>query len=483
MITAVPLSAVAQAPPQGVVAQAHRLRETGEFAAAAELLRRQLALEPESGEVARLLAQTLYWLKDIEGAQAVYARALDRHPEDFTLRLQYARMLAETGARNRARTILMPLLAIPAARAEAETLLGVLAYWGGDLSEARHRFDAALQANPDQAEAAGHLRDIRVVTAPWIRASSSVWHDNQPLDRLALGLEAGWFATPLTEVTARVQPARYRADDATRSVEAAELAMTHVAAKARLEAAIAAGAIRRSYGDSSWDWTGRASLGLRFPHHLTVRAQIERTPYFSTTSSLQTPVMVRSASGTVRRGGDLRGWLGELAYERDRYPDGNIVQTTYGWLLAPLVRRDDIGVQTGYGFSTSNADAIRFSPDGRYVPYYTPRNLERHSLLVGVTLGNGRPATVRVDASYGVRATDDAPAFVIVNGQSVPETYRRTSSPWNVRASISLKLREGLMLEPKAEAGRTVFYSWATASLQLTYRLRTSVARQAGRRE
>jgi tetratricopeptide (TPR) repeat protein len=479
----VPLSAVAQEPPQGVVAQANHLRGTGEFAAAAEILRRQLALEPDNGEVARLLAQTLYWMKDLQGAHAVYADALTRHPEDFALRLQYARMLAEIGSGDRARTLLMPLLDIADARAEAETLLGLLAYWHGDLSEARRRFDAALQANPEQPEAEGHLRDIRGITAPWIRVSSSIWHDNQPLDRLALGLEAGWFATPLTEVTARMQPARYRADDGTRSAEAAELAMTHVAAKAHLEAAMAAGAIRRSYDDSPWDWTGRASLSIRLPQNLTVRAQIERTPYFSTASSLQTPVMVRTSSGVVQRGGDLRGWLGQLAYERHRYPDGNTVQTAYGWLLAPLVRRDGIGIQIGYGFASSDADVSRFSPDGRYVPYYTPRNLERHSLLLGVTLGGGRPATVRVDASYGVRATDDAPAFVIVNGQSVPDTYRRTSSPWNVRTSIAFKLREGLTLEPKADFGRTVFYSWATASLQITYRLRAGVARPGGRRE
>jgi hypothetical protein len=51
----------------------------------------------DRGEPARLLAQTLYWLKDIVGARAVYETALRRHPEDSTLRLQYGRMLAETG--------------------------------------------------------------------------------------------------------------------------------------------------------------------------------------------------------------------------------------------------------------------------------------------------------------------------------------------------------------------------------------------------
>jgi len=83
-----PVAAAPQAQTQDPIAQAQGLRDSGNFSAAADLLRVQLAQNPDNGEVARLLAQTLYWLKDLSGARAAYETALLRHPEDTTLRLQ-----------------------------------------------------------------------------------------------------------------------------------------------------------------------------------------------------------------------------------------------------------------------------------------------------------------------------------------------------------------------------------------------------------
>ncbi len=453
LMWAAPAIAMPQAGSQDVVAQAQRLRDAGQFAAAAELLQRQLALDPGNGDLARLLAQTLYWLKDIDGARRTYDAALVRHPDDFTLRLQYARMLADTGAHAHARRLLTPLLANPATRADAESLLGLLAYWGGDLREAQRRFTTAVHLDPGQAEAAGHLRDIGIVTAPWVSASAGVWHDDQPLDRFTPGLEAGWFATPLTTLVARAQPVRYRADGRSTAGDGFDLSVSHVAAAARIETALTAGAIRRSFGDETWDWTGRASIGLRLPRQVTIRAQAERTPYFATTASLRTPIMVETVAAIVDWGDDVRGWLGEAALQRHAYPDGNTARTAYGWVLAPLVRRDDVSLQGGYGVSFSDATESRLTPAGRYDPYYTPDNLERHSLLAAVSLGGGRPATLRLDASVVVHASDDA-------------------SPWRVRASLPVAIGARVTIEPRAEAGHTVFYSWRAASLHLTYRAR-----------
>ena len=485
----------AQADTQDRISQAERLRDAGNFTAAGDLLRVQVAQNPNDGEAARLLAQTLYWLKDIPGARAAYETALARHPEDTTLRLQYARMLAETGEHARARELLTPLLGIPATRAEAETLMGMLAYWEGDLSGARKRFRDALQANPNQEEARRQLREILSSTAPWVRLSSSGWSDNQPVDWVAAGIEAGWFATPLTQFTARVQPTQYWANALTQTVGLAEIAVANYAPVAHLETELAAGAVRRSQGIDAWDWTGRAALGFRLPKHVTLRTRFERTPYFQTISSLTTPVMVNTVTALLHFG-DVRGWLGEAAYQRQMYPDNNAVQIAYGWLLAPLVRRSAVEVQAGYAFADSNADSIRFvlaqpvqpflpsdprfDLAGVYSPYFTPIHQVVHSALASFTLGPAGKTNFRVDGSYGFHATDDAPFFAVSGGQTALSTYPRTFTPWNVRASLNVKLREGLTLEPNAEMGRTVFYSWVTAGLRLTYHFPGASAPPAG---
>jgi cytochrome c-type biogenesis protein CcmH/NrfG len=136
-----------QAPTPDPLTQAQRLRDAGDFAAAAELLRAQLTREPDNGDVARLLAQALYWLQDLSGARAVYETALARHPEDTTLRLQYGRMLAETGERARARELVTPLQRIRITEVEANALLGTIAYWEGDLTAAQRLFEAVRGAS------------------------------------------------------------------------------------------------------------------------------------------------------------------------------------------------------------------------------------------------------------------------------------------------------------------------------------------------
>src|SRR5206468_13015876 len=116
-----------------------RDRDEGRFAGAAALLRRFLANHPDHGDAARLLSETLYWMKDAAGARAVAEDALRRHPTDFTLRVQYGRMLVELGDADRARDVLAPAVDSPVG-GRALGLLGTIAYWDGDLAAAERLF-------------------------------------------------------------------------------------------------------------------------------------------------------------------------------------------------------------------------------------------------------------------------------------------------------------------------------------------------------
>ncbi|HEX7796359.1 MAG TPA: tetratricopeptide repeat protein [Vicinamibacterales bacterium] len=487
-----PTSAMSQVLTLDTVADAQRLRDTGHFVAAAQVLRVLVAAHPDDGEAIRLLAQTLYWLKDVSGARETYEMAIARHPQDTTARMQYARMLAETKDAARARTLLKPLVEVTAVRADAETLMGLIAYWDGDYAGARRLFLSALQSNPDQDEARRSLQEIRAISAPWVRVLSGGWHDNQPLDNLAFGVEASWSARPLTSLTARLESTQYQLADLTRTINVAEFALKHYAAPARLELEITLGTIRRAQGADLSEWTGRASAGVRLRPYLTLRGRAERTPYLHTTTSIDTPVMVQTLTGLLQL--NQRGWAGEAAYQREQYPDDNATRTAYGWILAPLSpQQHAAAVQAGYAFSYSDADATRFalaSPTqpflpsdprfslvGHYMPYYTPNQLVTHAVIGAIRLGPARGTTVHFDGSYALRATDNAPYFFVLNGQVAPGTYPRTLTPWRGRAAIDITVHNGLTLTPTGEIARTVFYSSATAGLQLTYRFNAAPPR------
>ncbi|MDQ3521289.1 MAG: tetratricopeptide repeat protein, partial [Gemmatimonadota bacterium] len=151
------------------VAEAARLRDARDFRAAIVALRKHLEEHPYDGDAIRMYAQTLYWSGEVKEAEAVYEAALVRNSEDRRLRLDFARMLMETRRVARARVLLTPLRADPHAAAEAESLLGSIAYWQGDLTAASRHFERALRLSAENGEAARQLGEIRTLAAPWLR--------------------------------------------------------------------------------------------------------------------------------------------------------------------------------------------------------------------------------------------------------------------------------------------------------------------------
>lgn len=482
------------------VEEAIRLRDAGQFDAVIALLEPYVQRTPEDREAPRILAQVLFWVRRWDASRRVYDAALQRHPEDAVLRLEYGRMLAETGEGRRARDVVQPLVRDATMRPYAEALLGTVAYWEGDLTTARRLLRSALQGDPAQEEARRQLGEIAAVGAPWISAAGDVRTDDQPLDRRDVHLAGGVALTPLLHLTARAGVGRIEsADSLSLDVQAAEMAIAHYAPAVRLESEAAVGALQRADGVAS-EWTGRVRVGLRLPAHVTIRASAQREPYLYTAASVRAPVVATTATALVAVNSP-RGWLGEMAVQRAAFPDGNAVRTSYAWLLAPLVQASGTRLQVGYGATRQDAEENRFvlaDPDqpflpgdprfslaGVYAPYFTPANLSIHSLLAALESRAGR-ATLRASGSYGVRATDEEPVLYppAVSPPGNPRAVERgfvprSFSPWTVRGGIDFTPSADFTLGLAGESWRTVFYGASTLRLTLTYRFASAAARRA----
>lgn len=468
-----------------ISATAEALRGERKFEQAAELLKKHLETYPDDGDAARLLAQTLYWLHDERGAVLEYERAIVRHPADTQLRLDYARMLTETGDADRARMLLTPLLGESGAvGADALTMLGTLEYWEGDLRSAEARFREALAARPNHRDALQQLREIRAATAPWLRISPGVWHDDQPQTRQDTLVEGGWYVTPLTAVRARLQPSRYSSDALATTIWTAETEVEHFAPKFRLETMVRGGVIRRELGtEGTVDWTSAAAVGVRPRRHVTIRLRSNRSPYLATPASLVTSVMTKALSGELHV--NHQGWLAETAFGRQYFPDDNAIRTAYVWVLAPLLRNAPVELQAGYAFAADHADETRFGPPasssptvpgqvsqpaGAYSPYYTPAHVVKHSVIGGLTAKPAARAVVRLGWSYAVRATEDAPfLFDSAEGTQVA-FFKRDFSSWDARGSIDFQGTDRTGVRVAAQLGRGAFYRWASVDIAVTHK-------------
>lgn len=505
-------AARAQTSADTVVATAVHRRDAGDFAGAATLLRAYVLSHPGDLTAERLLAETQYWAKDIHGARETYEAALRRHPADVRLRLQYGRMLSETNDGSRARDVVTPVLSVNSSRGAAESLLGQVAYWEGDLTGARRLLIAALHDDSSQFEARTQLRELAVTTAPWTSFNPYAQHDDQPLDQIGAVAEAGWFATPLTRLSGRVVPALFRSGDSISvAVLRTELALSTYLPAARLELEAAAGAVQRggdgrvratnssSTRSGTVDWTGHAGVGLRLPGHVTFRLRGKRDSYFYTVASLLTPVMTSTGTALLALNAPS-GWLGEIAAQRVWYPDSNAVSTAYGWILVPVVQHAGGQFQIGVAASAQNADQSRFtlampvqkyipgdprySTAGYYSPYFTPSDEVTQSVLAAATLHPNAAVTVRMNGSYGVHATRTAPMWQVIDsagGAIISRaSVRQTFSPSSARAALEYTPTQSLVLALTGESFRTAFYTASSVGIQVTYRFTGVALRNVG---
>ena len=379
------------------VIEAGRLRDSGKFVEAVDLLRKHRVEYPNDGDAIRMMAETLYWLKDFVAAKALYDSAVVLHPDDVELRRQYDRFTAETTG-----------TAITADNAEGAEKTGI----------------AGIEGKAGQA---GNTTEEKFPSS-WISLRLGGLHDDQPLNRGGGGVEGGYYLAPSISAKASGGSDFYREMSKTDvSGLDADLVTIHgsigvagYSLSTRTDFSIEGGFIQRNK-PSGMDWTGLAAFGVK-PHpfvRLGVRA--ERAAYLYTAASLRTSVMTESYGGSVDVDG--KGWLGRAVYQLQEFPDDNSGTSAYAWAMAPLLNTSNALLQGGYSMSYQDTRELRFdlnapidltgvSIPGHYTPYYTPQNIIVHSIIAAFTVTAANGFVGRLGGSFGVHATEDAPMIM-----------------------------------------------------------------------
>ena len=471
-------SALAQAATQeDTLAWAQSLSAAGHYEKGASLLAPYIAAHPDLVPAWLLLAQLQYWSGDVRAAQSTFEAAVEGHPNDADLRLSYARFLMDLGDTAAVRRLLRDGSSV-----EAETLLGTAAWWAGDLTDAVRHFKSALREDPNQEDARAALLSIESDARPWLRLEGGLGTDTQPLTLSSGKTATGIFLTPLQALHLEGTWTRYHADDTPLQVTQLSAGYRAYWPSSRLDSEFVAGIHRR---EDDIESVGSASVAVRLPHALRLRGKIDRSPYYYTESSIRTPVMISAINVTLSL--DRSGWLGETAFHRDRYPDSNIKNVAYGWLVAPVVRSERLTLMAGYAFSYQDAAESRFAPvlvtvaspgrppewEGRYQPYYTPLNWQAHSAAGSLSLRLRKGVGVTANGAFAVAAREEAPFIYQADLGSAPLVgfYRHWIHPWNVRVGLAADLTSSVVFEFEGNLTSTTWYEAANAEISLLVRL------------
>ncbi len=129
------------------LAIARQLRNDKKFTASIDLLKLYISHHPKNLDANWLLAQTLYWDKQVKASEIVYEKTIQDNPGNYYLKLDYAKMLVELGEIDKAQPLLNTYLTYDAISTDALITLAKIAYIKKDYNLALSYTNQALNNN------------------------------------------------------------------------------------------------------------------------------------------------------------------------------------------------------------------------------------------------------------------------------------------------------------------------------------------------
>jgi hypothetical protein len=226
--------------------------------------------------------------------------------------------------------------------------------------------------------------------------------------------------------------------------------------------------------------TGDLSLRKTFLRNLELGIRAERSPYFSTPSSIDSSIIENHLS-LAMGWTDMNSWNGNITAEVRNYPfDKNIVVSLNGWAFAPPLTFSVFKLWFGLGYNYSTSHQNNFVSQksltkilsdydsttkikGIYNPYFTPKDQNVASFIVAVAIHPAKILDFNVNLNLGVYSFAMMP-FLYLDKNGSGEIYiardfsRETYLPARVTASLGLKLAPNIRLQADYDFNSTYYY-------------------------
>ena len=453
----------------------------------AELLLDEYTRHHRNLDAYLLHAQVRYWKKDFSGASAVYQTAFDTFPEAFSIHLEYGRMLWELGRMNPSKKQLNAYLAHDSLHPEANIMLAYLEMWTGHTQAAKDLANKLLIINPENSRAKEILSEIRTLSAPAIQLGTTLSSDDQPTSAYQFDLAANWYRSWLLAPSIHLSHKTVETEGQNYPFISTTLANEFYFAPTKTKLQAHAGLLASLAATDQRSGLWGLLLTQALPAHFSIQAGLEKRPYLYTIRSIQQALTMQFSQIAINYNHSGK-WLGKAARETQLFSDQNKVQTTYVWILAPLLDRWGLRLQAGYGYTFAHSDESRFQPmqpydpnipedqeiEGIYDPYFTPQNQEIHAVLGAIQYSRLKKINFSLRGSSGIKATADIPYFYPDLDSEGQAYYKReflngTYTPWEVHAEIKWELTAKSALSGFYSYQHLLFYSTHSLGLQFQH--------------
>ena len=458
---------------------ARKLIEKGKPHKAFRLMKSYGKDHPDDFNTAWLYAKTAYLANRISVSGKQYRKAIRLSPGNLYARLDYADYLVNTGRFEQAQGNLDAYLAYDKGNYKALVLKSKIDYWQSDYKAANQKLDKIPGEYSGEPDVTRLRNDINLAESPWLGINGNFFADNQPLQCYNLSASAGLFLHPHASPYIRLAEPLFDADGVYQLASWIQVGNRSVFAKPGMNLDLSLGFIKFPSANT-YSWSGSAELSKTFFYHLPVSLTVCQNPYFSTLGSIDARVFEDHI--TLTAGWDRQtSWYGQATVDYSFYPiDNSGIYSGNGWVFAPPVSLAPFTFRVGYGFAYSNADVNQFVAEktvdeiisdysttteikGVYVPYFTPRNQQVHSLLIGIQIHPGKVIRIGLNANFGLMAMADIPYLFLdkdANGTVfINKGYSyQHYTPIEATGKIAFRISNTVNLEADYTFSSTYFY-------------------------
>ncbi|CAN5380815.1 hypothetical protein BH23BAC2_BH23BAC2_05720 [soil metagenome] len=435
-----------------------------------------------------LQGQVAYWMGDTRKALKLYNKAYLLNPILTDLQLDYGRILFNSGELKESREILSQYQISDPTHPETLIMLAYLDFWNGETGKAKTQAEEVLLNNPGNEMAIKLLNDIRVTTAVFVNLAASFATDDQPLDVNSYTITAGKYHSRWLSPVIKAGYRNFTLPETNTQSSFVEVGNRLRFGTSGPEINLMGGVFQAEYGEQSTNYIGSLGISQKLAKHLSLELKVARTPYQYTLSSLENPLMQTVTSLGLSLD-DRNSILGKLAYERQLFPDENIIHTTYAYFLKSLFSSEIFRFDLGYSFNYVHSEKNAFRPvegvtvrpgtindqvSGIYDPYFSPQNQMVNSALVSVKLKPAESWEIKLRSNYGFYAKTEVP--VIQDNRNIggplntsTQFYETTYTPYEVFGEVRANLSKGLSIGGQYQYSKLFFYEFHVAGVSLNY--------------
>lgn len=426
------------------------------------------------------LAQLAFDVYEWKEADKYYLLAISKEPNNKDLLLDYGKFLLNSNQYPKAIKQLTPLQN----DLYAKYYLIKAYYWQGNYSKAKQIIYTLSKDEKKNKDIKYLLNDFAYASAGTLNISSQINIDDQPLTLIAPKVSFSKKFSNTLHPTVAVSMLHFSGNDSVKTGYLVNIGNSFQinAIKASLD--VTAGMLALNGTNS---FTANMLLKKKISNSFSSNIDLGRQPYLYTISSSIHPVLYNHAIFACNID-NLKGVTGKLQYQIEKFDDDNKINDLSFWALSPSLIRRVIDLKLGYAYQNSNADKNTYTTKysvttagdnlaGFYYPYFTPKQLSSHSLLLYIqakpnnrfttTLNVSIPLFAELQNPYLYSTVDSNNKVTIYNGFA-----KQSFHPINAALKASYKFTDLLSATIDYQYLNGNFYSGHFITASVNYILK-----------